>query len=57
MRTCETCEWFVLDKDGEYSHEKAKLNGSGFCIMEELFVNVEASFPSCRDYQEESKEE
>lgn len=57
-KTCATCQWFVEeDSNGDYSHEKAKANGCGFCVMEDLFTDVDASFQACRDYTEESIKE
>lgn len=57
--TCNTCLWFVEETEqtgpGKYSHEEAVKRGSGFCLIQDLFTEVQASDEACKDYLQEDK--
>ena len=55
--TCKECSWFVEEgeKIGDYSHEEALKRNHGFCLIQDLFTNVEPDDKACEDFNEEKK--
>lgn len=54
-KVCNNCRWFVEEADtvGDYRHEEAVRLGKGFCLIQDLFTQVEPSFPACSEYTED----
>ena len=57
--TCESCSWFVEETEtiGDYSHEEAVKRQHGFCLVKDLFTNVEPDDKPCEDFCEEKNED
>lgn len=57
--TCESCSWFVEETEtiGDYSHEEAVKRQHGFCLVQDLFTNVEPDDKPCEDFCEEKNED
>ena len=58
--TCNTCKWFVeeTDKIGDWQHSEAVKKQKGFCLVQDLFTNVEPNDKACKryvDYEEIEK--
>lgn len=51
-RVYNNCRWFVEETDtiGDYQHEEAVRLGKGFCLIQDLFTNVEPADPACEQY-------
>lgn len=56
--TCKECSWFVEETEtiGVYSHEEALKRNHGFCLIQDLFTNVEPEDRACSDFNEEKNE-
>lgn len=57
--TCKECSWFVEEgeKIGDYSHEEALKRNHGFCLLQDLFTNVEPDDKACEDFNEEKNDD
>lgn len=53
-KVCNNCVWFVeeTDKTGDYSHEEAVEKGEGFCLVQNLFSDIQPDDAACADFQE-----
>jgi hypothetical protein len=49
---CNNCIWFVHEKDNDYSHEEAVRLGEGFCLVQNLFTDIQPDDAACPDFQE-----
>jgi hypothetical protein len=59
MKACRMCSWFVEETDtiGDYSHAEALKRNHGFCLVQDLFTNVEPGDRACGDFCEEKNED
>lgn len=53
-KVCNNCVWFVEETDtvGDYSHEEAVKQGKGFCLVQNLFSDIQPDDYACADFQE-----
>lgn len=54
-RICEHCGWFVEETEtiGEWRHSEAVKKQKGFCLMKDLFTDVNPDDDACDDFNEE----
>ena len=54
-RICNNCQWFIEETEevGDYQHDEAVRCGHGFCLIRDLFTNVEPEDPACIEFKED----
>lgn len=50
---CNNCVWFVKEKNGDYSHKEAVKQGEGFCLVQNLFSDIQPDDYACADFEED----
>lgn len=48
-----TVSGLFTKKDNDYSHEEAVRLGKGFCLVQNLFTDIQPDDAACPDFQED----
>ena len=56
--TCYNCTWYVnddVDEPDDFEHKTAQKFGCGFCLLKDLFTNVNPDDAACSDFNSDGE--